>query len=276
VQIVNKKTEQIHLIGSEGFIGKAIKKKSSENNIKLICWSHTFRKTDNFFDLYDKKSWGNLLSSNPKKVILLSWPNLPNYNEKFHLTKNLISYIDLVEKLIDNGVEKLVFAGTCYEYGLQNGKLKENHPTEPMNLYAISKDCLRRTIKNMCERVNVKWCWLRIFYPYGDGQNPNSLIPSLEKSIKEKKEFFEMSSGTQIRDFIKVENVAQQLMSLAISTKSNGVYNGCSGNPKTLYEIVEKKIKDANSKIKIKTGVYPDREDEPKAFWGDKDKINNL
>ena len=41
----------------------------------------------------------------------------------------------------------------------------ENHPTEPMNLYAISKDCLRRTIKNMCERVNVKWCWLRIFYP---------------------------------------------------------------------------------------------------------------
>ena len=69
-----------------------------------------------------------------------------------------------------------------------------------------------------------------------------------------------MSSGTQIRDFIKVENVAQQLMSLAISTKSNGVYNGCSGNPKTLYEIVEKKIKDSNSKIKIKTGVYPDRE----------------
>ena len=276
MKIANKKKEYIHLIGSEGFIGKAVKKQSSENNLKLICWSHTFRNSSNFFDLYNKSSWDNLLKSKPKKVILLSWPNLPNYNEKFHLTKNLVSYINLVEKLLDNGVEKLVFSGTCYEYGLQNGNLKEDYPTEPINLYAISKDCLRRTIKNMCERANVKWCWLRIFYPYGDGQNPNSLIPSLEKSIKEKKAFFEMSSGTQIRDFVKVENVAQQLISLAISPKSNGIYNGCSGNPKTLYDIVENKIKDSKSKIIIKTGIYPDRDDEPKAFWGDINKISNL
>ncbi len=265
---------RIHIIGSEGFIGKAIQRNACNSDIK--CWSHKEKGGDFYFNLLEEESWSNLIDSNPQNIIFLSWPGLPNYNKSFHLTQNLILYIRLLERLINTGTKKVVFAGTCYEYGLQNGQLKEDQLTDPINLYAIAKDCLRRTVRNICESSGVDWCWVRIFYPYGEGQNPNSILPSLEESIKKKKPFFEMSSGKQIRDFISVDEVAKDLLKLAKSSKAYGIYNSGSGKPISLIELVQKKITESNSDISIKRGVFPDRDDEPIAFWGDISKINKL
>ena len=54
------------------------------------------------------------------------------------------------------------------------------------------------------------------------GQNPNSLIPSLDRAIKNKDQSFNLSKGNQIRDFIKVEDVAQIILKLTDSPKEMG------------------------------------------------------
>ena len=264
----------IHLIGSEGFIGKAIQRQTISSS--LHCWSHTSLKSENSFDLTNQNSWQSILKHKPKTVILLSWPGLPNYNNPSHITKNLPATINLIEHLICCGLKRIVVAGSCYEYGLQNGEMSEYQHTDPVNCYAIAKDSLRRAVTYLCAQSNTNLAWLRIFYPYGEGQNPSSLLPSLENAIKAKEIFFSISSGRQLRDFISVENVAYKLLLLATHPRAAGVYNAGSGKPRSIREILESRIKSLGSQIILKTGDIPDRLDEPLASWAGLERWQNL
>ena len=264
----------IHLLGSEGFIGRAIQRESRD--FVLHCWSHVHNDPEHHFNLLDASKWKALLEQHPTHVVLLSWPGLPNYNEPFHVSRNLPACIDLVEQLIAVGLKRIVIAGTCYEYGIKNGPLAESELTSPVNCYAIAKDALRKTIASRCKSSEIAWCWLRIFYPFGEGQNPKSLLPSLQNAIEQGHATFPMSSGRQLRDFIPVEDIARQLLLLAADQRAYGIYNGGSGRPRSLREIVECRVNELDSQITIDRGVYPDREDEPLAFWADMSRMSTL
>jgi nucleoside-diphosphate-sugar epimerase len=264
----------IHLLGSEGFIGSALQREAG--GLSLHCWSHRQSDAEHHFDLLDPSSWQSLLNQNPTHAILLSWPGLPNYQELFHVTRNLPACVELIEKLSAAGLQRLVVAGTCYEYGLQNGPLKEDQFTNPANCYAIAKDSLRRVIASRYSSQDLQWCWARIFYPFGHGQNPNSLLPSLQSAIDQGDPAFAMSSGRQVRDFVPVEYVATLLLRLAMHPQAQGIYNCGSGNPVSLRELAEERIAKSLSSTVLKLGVYPDRQDEPLAFWADTSKINCL
>jgi dTDP-6-deoxy-L-talose 4-dehydrogenase (NAD+) len=264
----------IHLIGSEGFIGRAVQREVSGD--VLHCWSHSQSDPDHHFDLLDPTSWDPLLEHRPSHVVLLSWPGLPNYGELFHVTRNLPACIDLIERLSTFGLKRIVITGTCYEYGMQNGPLKEDQATDPQNCYAIAKDSLRRVSEKRCAHYGIQWCWGRIFYPYGNGQNPNSLLPSLDQAIENGETSFAMSSGRQLRDFIAVEDVAASLLCLVQHPGASGVFNIGSGEPLSLREMAERRIGKASSNIRLDLGTFPDRADEPTAFWADITKTSRL
>jgi nucleoside-diphosphate-sugar epimerase len=264
----------IHLLGSEGFIGRAVQREDA--NSQLHCWSHRHLDAKHYFDLLDQESWQSLLKCQPTHAMLLSWPGLPNYQDPFHVTRNLPACIDLIEQLVQAGLRRLVIAGTCYEYGLQNGPLREEQLTDPVNCYAIAKDSLRRVIASCYTHDDLQWCWVRIFYPFGQGQNPNSLLPSLMKAMESRQNFFPMGSGRQLRDFIDVSDLARQLLTLATHENAKGIYNAGSGIPISVLEMVEGLVADHAGRIELKRGVFPDRSDEPLAFWAQMDKFKAL
>ncbi len=262
--------DKIHLIGSNGFIGKNLVKNYPKNN--FILWSHTQNKNTNYFDLLDEESWGDLIKKRPKIVVLLSWPGLPNYNETYHVSRNLPACLKLFEILKKNGLEKIVITGTCYEYGLLNGSVNEESKTNPINQYAIAKDTLRKSIFRMSKKSEIKICWLRIFYVYGEDQNKNAIYPSLINSINLGNNF-NISSGRQIRDFVSIKLITKYLDLLINKKNIHGVFNGGSGDPISIIEFVENTIKKRASNIKVNRYFYPDRKDEPLAFWADMNKI---
>ena len=264
----------IHLLGSEGFIGRALQREAGD--LQLHCWSHRQSHPEHHFDLLDSSSWQALLKCQPTHAILLSWPGLPNYQEPFHVTRNLPACVELIEQMVEAGLQRLVVAGTCYEYGLQNGPLREDQFSDPVNCYAIAKDSLRRVIASRHSQQGLQWCWARIFYPFGQGQNPNSLLPSLQRAIGQRDPEFAMSSGRQIRDFIPVDHVAKLLLRLTTHPGAQGIYNCGSGRPISLRELAEERITESLAPTALRLGVYPDRKDEPLAFWADTTKIHRL
>jgi dTDP-6-deoxy-L-talose 4-dehydrogenase (NAD+) len=243
------------------------------DDANLFFWG---RKEQNIFDLLVPESWEALADARPECVVLLAWPGLPHYQEPYHVTRNLPLSLQLVLKLVDSGIRRIVIAGTCYEYGLKNGQLVEHHATQPVNQYAIAKDCLRKSIEALAAQLRFEYQWLRIFYPFGEGQNPNSFLPSLDRAIERGDHAFEMSSGRQIRDFLPVEDVARHLVVLATHLSASGTYNSGSGVPASLREIAERRIKERASSISLRLGVYPDRWDEPLAFWADMSRMHAL
>ncbi len=266
-------TDKIHLIGSNGFIGKNLVKNYPKNN--FILWSHSKNTNTNYFDLLNEESWKDLIKQMPKVVVLLSWPGLPNYNDSFHVRRNLPACIRLFEILKKNGLKKIVITGTCYEYGLSNGSVNEEYITNPINQYAIAKDTLRKAIFCMSKNSKIKICWLRIFYVYGEDQNKNAIYPSLINSIRSGNTF-NISSGRQIRDFVSINQITEYLNLLINKKNIHGIFNGGSGDPISIIEFVENIIKRKDSNIKVNRNFYPDRDDEPLAFWADMKKMQNI
>lgn len=280
---------KILVTGATGFIGnhlinELLKDKSNEiiatsrniDNAKNAYWfgkvtyiPYDINKcsTMNLYDFFNK----------PNKVIHLAWDGLPNYNDLIHIEKNLFNNYNFIKNLVSCGLKDITVTGTCFEYGMVDGCLREEMPTNPSNHYAIAKDSLRKFIELLHKDFEFNHKWVRLFYMYGKGQSENSLMALLDQAIKNKEKEFNMSGGEQLRDFLHISKVVENiaLISKQELYKSE-VINCCSGNPISVRNLVEKYLKEKKYAMKLNLGYYPYPEYEPMAFWGDNRKLKRI
>ena len=72
--------------------------------------------------------------------------------------------------------------------------------------------------------------WVRLFYLYGKGQSPNSLLSQLQSALDRGDQVFNMSPGDQLRDYLEVTKVAEYIIRIAMQRRETGIINCCSGN----------------------------------------------
>ncbi len=210
----------------------------------------------------------------PDVLIHLAWSGLPNYKSVHHIDTEYFNQYWFLRGLVRDGLKSLVVAGTCFEYGLQNGRLSEEIVCEPVNPYGFAKNCLRRSLEFLKDEYEFDFVWARLFYLFGEGQAPTSLLPQLEKAVESKQNSFDMSGGEQLRDFMSVVEVAKVLVKLALSRADLGIINICSGAPRSVRSLVEGFIAENGWNIKLNLGRYPYPDYEPFAFWGDRRKLD--
>ena len=94
---------------------------------------------------------------------------------------------------------------------------------------------------------------------YGQGQSDKSLLSQLDMAIQNKNPVFKLSVGDQLRDYLPIESVIENLC-LAIETPEvNGVINCCSGNPTSVFDLVTEKIKESGYKFSFITNTCKHR-----------------
>ena len=204
----------------------------------------------------------------PDALVHLAWPGLPNYNELFHFEENLPADYRFLKELIKGGVRQVLVAGTCFEYGMREGCVTEDMCTQPENSYALAKDTLRRTLRELQRHQTFTLQWTRMFYMYGPGQNPDSLLARLEHAISQRETVFEMSNGEQLRDYLPVEEVARRVVLVAENPAIEGTINICSGKPISIRRLAEEYVARQGANIHLSLGRQAQREYEPVAFWG--------
>ncbi|MFX0000784.1 MAG: NAD-dependent epimerase/dehydratase family protein [Candidatus Hodarchaeota archaeon] len=221
---------------------------------------------ENFFTFFEE----------PDLLIHLAWEGLPNYEKLFHFEKNLPKNYFFLKNMITNGLKNLSVIGTCFEYGLKEGCLSEEIETNPIIPYPIAKDVLRRYIEQLNKEYDFNFKWIRLFYLYGKGQNPKSLLSQLDIALDNNEKIFNMSGGEQLRDYLPVEKVAEYIVKISLQNKINGIINCCSGKPISVRSLVEKHLKEKNKTIHLNLGYYPYPDYVPMAFWGDNTKLKKI
>ncbi len=272
---------RIAVSGATGQIGKYVIKSLKEhtNNIVLLTRDisrmppelagiesiqvniHSIQK--NLFDKLGK----------PDILIHLAWEGLPNYTSQTHISKELPAQYNFLKNLLDSGLSNLMVTGTCYEYGLQSGCLKETDEAEPINEYACAKKMLLLLIKQLQQKIKFNLTWARLFYLYGEGQRETSLYSQLEKAVKNGEASFNMSGGKQTRDYLTLEKASDYLVRLALLRENIGVVNVCSGSPVSVEQIVRNFLTDKGWQIELNLGYYQYISYEPMHFWGDTTKL---
>jgi nucleoside-diphosphate-sugar epimerase len=205
---------------------------------------------------------------NPDVLLHLAWDGLPNYRSAHHVESELPRQFDFLGKLIRGGLQALVAAGTCLEYGQQSGALAADIETRPTTPYGLAKDALRKQLQHLQSERPYKLTWARLFYMFGDDQPATSLFPMLKAAVAAGDASFPMSGGEQLRDYLSVSEVARQLADLAMSPGDPGPVNVCSGRPISVRRLVEDWIEQNGWNIEPGYGARPYPDYEPMAFWG--------
>lgn len=280
--------KKILVTGATGFIGNHVLETLIHTGNEIIATSTsaetaknknwfgkvTFREFDlkTFDDTINYQSWFN----EPDALIHLAWEGLPNYKAAFHVQENLPLHFAFLTNLIRNGQKDITITGTCFEYGLQEGCLNEEMETAPVNAYALAKDRLLKQLLLFQQNHPFHFKWARLFYMYGAGQNPNSLLSQLDKALDDGQPEFNMSGGEQVRDYLPVEKIADYIVMIALQNKVEGVINCCSGEPVSVRSFVENYLKAKGKQIKLNLGYYPYADYEPMCFWGDYKKLAGI
>ena len=277
---------KVMVTGATGFVGRHLVRKLLQNGHKVFAVARDLNSAREF-EWFDQVEFLqadlhlNYLPAIEKlddvdALIHLAWPGLPNYQGSFHIFKNLISDLAFLKASIESGLAHLVVAGTCLEYGLQSGALIEDMETFPITAYGFAKDSLRKSLQFFQNEHAFTLQWMRLFYMYGEGQNPKSLLSQLDMAIDEKRQSFNMSIGTQLRDYLPIESVAQRICAAMENPVINGVINCSSGIPISVIDLVRSRCQQRSSGILLNTGYYQLPNYEPMEFWGVPDKLNSL
>ena len=274
---------KILVTGATGFIGNYVVSELLNKNMDVITTGieskmkvHKKWLEDVTYiqaDLNESRTDWFTFFGEPDMIIHLSWQGLPNYKELFHFEENLPNNYYFIKNMVKSGCKKVVVIGTCFEYGMQSGALKEDLETKPDNPYALAKDTLRKYLEQFQTHVDFNLKWIRLFYMYGNGQNPNSILSQLETALESGEKVFNMSGGEQLRDYLPVEKVAENIVKISLQDKINGIINCCSGEPISIRNLVENYLKENNKSIELNLGHYPYPDYEPMAFWGNTKKL---
>ena len=265
----------ILLTGGTGFVGQhlvplLIKERHSvfvltrdKRNLEHHEWRADVRALEHYL------SFGDFEFDNYQfdKLVHLAWDRLDNYEDEFHYETALPSSFRFIKHAVESGIRQVLVSGTCFEYGHKYGPINPAATTSPLNSYALAKDCLRGQLELLARQKDFTLQWARLFYMYGAGQSPKSLISQLDRAIQGGASVFRMSGGEQLRDYLPVSKVAEKLCKLLHSEKA-GPINICSGKPISVRRLVEERILQHQANIKIDTGYYPYPEHETMAFWG--------
>src|SRR5436189_1858379 len=276
---------KVLVTGATGFIGNYVVQELLERDHMVIATStnkENAQKKKWFSNVnyipFDLGGYNNsvdyfIFFNQPDCMIHLAWEGLPNYKDSFHIEVNLPRHLQFLNNLISNGLSDLTVTGTCFEYGMQEGSLDEDMPSLPQNPYGIAKNRLRESLEKLSKEKDFNFKWVRLFYMYGEGQNPKSLFSQLDKTITTGEQVFNMSGGMQTRDYLPVSKVAEYIVSIALQKKVEGIINCCSGLPVKILDLLNEYLLSKGADIKLNPGYYPYPDYEPMHFWGNNKKV---
>lgn len=205
---------------------------------------------------------------------------------------NVAGTLTLLEALIDNGINKLIFSSTCATYGVPDVvPVCENQAQKPINPYGASKLMIERILKDYDHAHSLRSISLRYFNAagadadseIGEAHNPEThLIPLIldvaagnSLAIQIFGQDYETPDGTCIRDYIHVSDLADAhilAMNALESGSATAAYNLGNGQGYSVRQIISAVEKVTGKKINFE--ICNRRVGDPPKLVGDPSLAN--
>lgn len=271
--------KSILVTGATGFVGRQILSALSEKDVDIIAVVRRGKEAENdklapgsriiaSDDIFDESiDWWSRALEGVDTVIHAAWYAEPG--ACLRSEKNidcLVGSINFAKAAIAAGVRRFVGIGTCFEYDLTLGVLRADANLAPTSTYGDAKAALFHALSHWLPDSGVEFAWCRLFYLYGDGEHPRRLVPYIRDRLSQG-QVAELTSGTQIRDFLDVRQAGKMLVEAALGGQQ-GAINICSGVPVTVRQLAETVADDYGRRDLLSFGARPDNFVDPPCVVG--------
>src|SRR5438477_3254156 len=194
-------------------------------------------------DLYDQQSIEKALAKHRPDAVMhfaasaLVGESMQNPSKYFR--NNIGNGLNLLDAMVNVGIEKIVFSSTCAIFGPpERVPIDETMPMRPINPYGESKLAFEKILRWYSEIHGLKFVSLRYFNAAGasekfgeDHRIETHLIPNVLKVALGRQPHleifgtdYETTDGTCVRDYIHIIDLARAHI-LALNSSRNEFYN---------------------------------------------------
>jgi nucleoside-diphosphate-sugar epimerase len=229
-------------------------------------------------DLQSREATERLIATlRPSHLLHLAWVTAPDRYR--HTAENLDwmeASLALVKSFAEQGGRRFVGAGSCAEYDATDDPcVEDTTPIRPASLYGQCKAAFWMGTEAYARHYGFSAGWGRVFLPYGLGDEPRRLVPSLLAALTSGRSI-NVTDGSQIRDFVYATDVADLLVRLLERPQATGVYNVGTGHGTAVRQVIERVASHFHALELVHFGARPGREDEPPSLVADMAKVERV
>ena len=270
------------LTGATGFVGRQVLRALGERNCKVrvlvrdgaqskVAASKAIETVVTTPDLWsESEAWCAQACRDVDTVIHVAWYAEPGlYLQSPKNSACLEGTLRLAQGAVAAGVRRFAGVGTCFEYDASGGKLSVTTPLLPVSPYAKAKVDAFLALSQYLLQRHVEFVWCRLFYLYGEGEDPRRLVPLLRNKLGAG-EPVDLGSGTQVRDYLDVREAGRMIADAALGSKQ-GPVNICSGAAVTIRQVAERMADEYGRRDLLRFGARADNPADPPTIVGVRD-----
>jgi nucleoside-diphosphate-sugar epimerase len=206
----------------------------------------------NISDIRDKESIKVLVED---KDVVINLAGQVSHNDSLQnpyldTDINYIGHLNVLEALKNyNPTAKILYSGSRLQFGkIISNPVAEDHPLNPLTPYAVNKTAAENLYLYYNRVFNIKVVLFRIANPYGPRcqmqHSKYAIINWFIRNAMEDKNITVFGDGSQIRDYIFVDDLADAFILAAFNDKvKSEIFNIGSGIGSSFKEMVESVVK---------------------------------
>ena len=180
----------------------------------------------------------------------------------------------LVRAFAAAGGRRAVMAGSCAEYGwdcLDGPCVEGVTPLAPATLYGAAKHATHVAAASYAAQEGLGLAWGRVFFSFGPGEAPGRLVAAVARGLLAGEEV-PVSEGSQVRDFIAVEELGDAFAAL-VESDVEGAVNVASGRGVPVRDVVAMVARETGREDLVRPGALPTRPDDPPLLVADAGRL---
>ena len=276
-------TDSVLLTGATGFIGRHLLDRLVRAGVAVHAVNRTGRGpslpgvTWWAADLLGPAAAQLVTELAPTHLLHSAWIATPGiYSHSPENVAWLKSSLTLVEAFAAAGGRSVVGLGTCAEYDWDSSAFIEDEtPIRPASVYGKCKAAFWLGVQAIAQHHGMRAAWGRIFLPYGPGDEPRRLIPSVCAALAEGRPV-ETGDPRQERDFLFAPDAAEILVRMLVHPAAEGAFNIGTGRATAIGEVVERLARAYGRTDLLRLGALPPRPGEPRRLIADMAKVERV
>jgi nucleoside-diphosphate-sugar epimerase len=279
-----KPKKKILIVGGTGFIGYHLAKKSLKKGWQVTSISSRHPKKIRFLkkvkyirsDITNKKLLKKSTKDTYDYVV-----NLGGYVDHSNKKKTFKSHYEgcqnLAQIFLEKKISSFIQIGSSLEYGASKSPQKENikcNLKSVRSVYGKAKLLSSKYVINLFKKKKFPSTVIRFYLVYGPKQDINRFIPTIINGcLKNKK--FPTSDGSQLRDFLYIDDAIRAIIMCLDNKKSRGqILNIGTGKPKLIKKVIQM-VKKVSKGGKPQYGMFKLRKFDIPKLYPNINKVKN-